>query len=144
MAIPGGYRFSVPFDDVFPDGAYVLGVEQTFDWDRNGNKTPAKDAVTGRYVWSVQVTDPSAKGKNTGVVVKIAADVQPVPPETVPGLPFRPVVFEGLTATAYEQNGRVQFSLRAKEMHAPRSGSASNRGGKSAGGSGQAEQAAAA
>lgn len=119
MAIPGGYRFAVPFDDVFPEGAYVLGVEQAFDWDKSGNKTPAKDVVSGKLVWNVQVTDPSAKGKNTGVVVKIAADVQPVPPETVPGLPFRPVIFDGLTATAYEQNGRVQFSLRAKGMRAP-------------------------
>ncbi|RBM20135.1 hypothetical protein DI005_14940 [Prauserella sp. PE36] len=136
MAIPGGYRFAVPFDDMFPEGAFVLNVEQAFEWDRNGNKTPAKDTVTGQLVWNVQVTDPSAKGRNTGVVVKIAADVQPVPPEAVQGLPFRPVVFEGLTATAYEQNGRVQFSLRAKEMRAPRP--AAGRG-KAA----QSEQAAA-
>ncbi|WP_235998741.1 hypothetical protein [Qaidamihabitans albus] len=39
MAIPGGYRFAVPFDDVFPEGAFVPGVEQALDWDRNGNKT---------------------------------------------------------------------------------------------------------
>jgi hypothetical protein len=110
MAIPGGYRFAVPFDDVFPEGAFVLGVGQAFDWDRNGNKTPAKDNVTGQLVWNVQVTDPSAKGKNTGLVVKITSAVQPVPPKPVPGLPFRPVMFEGLTTTAYEQNGRVQFS----------------------------------
>ncbi|WP_116040778.1 hypothetical protein [Amycolatopsis palatopharyngis] len=71
MAIPGGYRFAAPFDEVFPEGAYVLGVEQAFDWDRNGNKTPAKDNVTGQLVWNVQVTE----------------------------------VFEGLTATTYEQNG---------------------------------------
>jgi hypothetical protein len=139
MAIPGGYRFSVPFDDVFREGAFVLGVEQTFDRDRNGNKTLAKGTVTGQLVWSMQMTDPSAKGKNTGVVVKIAADVQPVPLETVPGLSFRPVIFEGLAATAYEQNGRMQFSLRAKEMHAPRQ--AANRGSKSSGSA--PEQAAA-
>ncbi|MFI6030497.1 hypothetical protein [Amycolatopsis magusensis] len=132
MAIPGGYRFSVPFDDVFPEGAYVLGVEQAFDWDKNGHKTPAKDVVSGKLVWNVQITDPSAKGKNTGAVVKISADVQPVPPETLPGLPFRPVVFEGLTATAYEQNGRVQFSLRAKGMRAPASTAQKTSGGKSA------------
>lgn len=137
MAIPGGYRFSVPFDDVFPEGAYVVGVEQAFDWDRNGNKTSAKDSVSGQLVWNVQVIDPSAKGKNTGMVVKIASDVQPVPPETVPGLPFRPVVFEGLTATAYDQNGRVQFSLRAKEMHAPRAATG-KAGGKPSGASQQA------
>lgn len=131
MAIPGGYRFAVPFDDVFPEGAFVLGVEQAFDWDKNGNKMPAKDSVTGKLVWNVQVTDPSTKGKNTGTVVKIAADVQPVPPETVPGLPFRPVVFEGLTATAYDNNGRVQFSLRATDMHAPRSATAKASNGKS-------------
>jgi hypothetical protein len=126
MAIPGGYRFPVPFDDVFAAGAYVLGVEQAYDYDNNGGKSPSKD--------------PSAKGKNTGVVVKISADVQPVPPETAPGLPFRPVVFEGLTATAYEQNGRVQFSLRAADMHAPRV--ATGRAGKS-GAAGQSEQVAA-
>ncbi|WP_031466625.1 hypothetical protein [Sciscionella sediminilitoris] len=139
MAIPGGYRFPVPFDDVFPEGAFVLGVEQVFDYDNNGGKSPAKDKQSGKLVWGVQVTDPSARGKNTGVVVKIDADVQPVPPETAPGLPFRPVVFEGLTATAYEQNGRVQFSLRAKEMHAP--GKAT--GTKSAAAQGNAEQKAA-
>jgi hypothetical protein len=96
--------------------------------------------MSGKLVWNVQVTDPSAKGKNTGVVVKISADVQPVPPETAPGLPFRPVVFEGLTATAYEQNGRVQFSLRAADMHAPRV--ATGRAGKP-GAAGQSEQVAA-
>ncbi len=71
--------------------------------------------------------------------MKIAAEVQPVPPEALPGLPFRPVVSEALTATAYEQNGRMQFSLRAKEMRAPRAGAGSRGGGKS----GQSEQAAA-
>jgi hypothetical protein len=140
MAIPGGYRFPVPFDDVFAAGAYVLGVEQAYDYDNNGGKSPSKDKMSGKLVWNVQVTDPSAKGKNTGVVVKISADVQPVPPETAPGLPFRPVVFEGLTATAYEQNGRVQFSLRAADMHAPRV--ATGRAGKS-GAAGQSEQVAA-
>ncbi|APU12249.1 MULTISPECIES: hypothetical protein [Actinoalloteichus] len=129
MAVPNGYRFAVPFDDVFPEGAFVLGVEQGMDFD-NGQRRPAKDKVSGKPVWNVQVTDPSANGRNTGVVVKIAADVQPVPPEVLPGTPFRPAFFEGLTATAYEQNGRVAFSLRAASMHS------ANTGAKPAGGKG--------
>lgn len=28
MAIPGGYRFKIPFDDVFPQGCYVMSVER--------------------------------------------------------------------------------------------------------------------
>jgi hypothetical protein len=139
MAIPGGYRFAVPFDDVFPEGAFVLGVEQAFDWDRNGNKTPAKDNVTGQLVWNVQVTAPSTKGKNTGLVAMIASAVKSVPPETVSDLPFRPVVFEGQTATAYEQNGRVQFNLRVKKMRPPRGANVNRGDGKF----GQSEQAAA-
>ncbi|AOS61151.1 hypothetical protein [Actinoalloteichus hymeniacidonis] len=129
MPVPNGYRFSVPFDDVFPDGAFVLGVEQGMDFD-NGQRRPAKDKVTGRLVWNVQVTDPAANGRNTGVVVKIAADVQPIPPDALPGTPFRPVFFEGLTATAYEQNGRVAFSLRAASMRAPGAGAGRSSAGK--------------
>ena len=40
--------------------------------------------------------------------VKIAAEVQPVLPPAVPGSPFTPVEFEGMTATPYVDSGRCQ------------------------------------
>ncbi len=53
--------------------------------------------------------------------------MQPVPPEAVGGLPFRPVEFEGLTVTPYvdDKRNRVAYSLRARAMHAPGKGKSS-------------------
>jgi hypothetical protein len=60
------------------------------------------------------------------VVVKISADQQPVPPGKLEGLPFRPVVFEDLTVTAWidDRGSRpnIAWSLRASGMRAPRPG----------------------
>ncbi|MGH3916733.1 MAG: plasmid replication, integration and excision activator [Pseudonocardiaceae bacterium] len=127
MAING--RFRVSMGDVFPAGAFVVGeVEAVRDFDKS---TPdrfvqAKDKDTGELVWSVPVLDAddaAPKGAKT-VVVKISAPVQPVPPEAVAGLPFRPVEFEGLTVTPYvdDKRNRVAYSLRARAMHAPTMG----------------------
>jgi hypothetical protein len=116
MAIPGGYRFRVPFDDVFPQGCYVMSVERARDYN-NGKPKDAVDAVSGKPVYAVQVTDPSARGKNTGQVVKMAVDVQPVPPEAIPGTPFRPAVFTDMSATPYVRDGWISYTLWAKEMH---------------------------
>ena len=56
--------------------------------------------------------------------VKIAAPVQPVPPEALEGVPVRPVILEGLTVTPYLKdvgNGRqrIAYSLRATGMVSP-------------------------
>jgi hypothetical protein len=115
VAIPGGYRFAVPFDDVFPQGCYVMSVERASDYN-NGKPKPAVDPISNKPVWAIQVTDPSAKGKNTGQVVKMAADVQPVPPDAIAGTPFRPALFEGMSATPYVRDGWVSYTLWAKEM----------------------------
>jgi hypothetical protein len=115
MAIPGGYRFAVPFDVVFPQGCYVMSVERASDYN-NGKPKPAIDPISNKPVFSIQVTDPSAKGKNTGQVVKMAADVQPVPPPAIPGTPFRPAVFEEMSAVPYVRDGWVSYTLWAKEM----------------------------
>jgi hypothetical protein len=114
MAIPGGYRFAVPFDDLFPQGCFVMSVERAKDFN-NGKPKDAVDSISGKPVWAVQVTDPSARGKNTGQVVKIAADVQP---EAIAGTPFRPAIFDGLTATPYVRDGWVSYTLWAKDMRA--------------------------
>jgi hypothetical protein len=115
VAIPGGYRFAVPFDDVFSQGCYVMNVERASDYN-NGKPKPAVDPISSKPVWAIQVTDPSAKGKNTGQVVKMAVDVQPVPPEAIPGTPFRPAIFEQMSAVPYVRDGWVSYTLWAKEM----------------------------
>ena len=70
--------------------------------------------------------DPEAKKSNRTMSVKINARVQPVLPEGLSGLPFTPVEFDKLTATAYiEENGdfsKIAWSLRASEVRAPARG----------------------
>ena len=122
-------RLSVSMGDVFPLGAFVTGqIEpaEDFDLKQAGNVDPqVRDKVTGQRVWNVRVldADPEARRGQAEVSVKIAADHQPMPPEALPGLPFRPVEFEGLTVTPYvDTNGarpRLAFSIRATGMRAP-------------------------
>lgn len=90
----------VEFGHVFPAGAFALGVEPVNDFDTG---KPAKDKDTGELVWAVDVidADPNARGKAKSVKVKVIGPVCPVLPEEAPGLPFRPVEFEGLTATPW-------------------------------------------
>lgn len=119
-------------DAVFPHGAYVAGaVEPVSDFDAparpGGGLRPQKlDKNTGLPMWSVPVIDgdETARGAQKSVKVNISAKVQPVPPEALAGLPFRPVEFDNLTVTPYvsDSNGsrpRVAYSLRATAMRAP-------------------------
>ncbi|MEU8058779.1 hypothetical protein [Microbispora bryophytorum] len=56
------------------------------------------------------------------VAVKILAPVQPVPPSPMADLPFTPVEFDGISVTPYvNQAGRLAYSIRVREMRAPRS-----------------------
>ena len=127
-------RVRVAFEDVFPAGAFVVGeVDPVEDYDqvqaakaagREPGDVQLRDKVSDKRVWQVRVVDadPDARKGQTEQVVKIAADVQPVPPPVVDGLPFRPVVFEDLTMTAYiDERGyrpRIAWSLRASGMRA--------------------------
>lgn len=120
-------RFKVGHDEVFPFGAYLIGeVSPVFDYDQSTkeNKIQARDKDTGLLMWSVDVVDadPEAGKKAKTVTVKITAKVQPVPPEALPGLPFRPVVFEGLTALPYiDDSGnfaRIAWSFKADGIKA--------------------------
>jgi len=78
--------------------------------------------------------DPEAGKKSKTVTVKIAARVQPVPPEALPGLPFRPVVFQGLTALPYIDDAgkfsRIVWSFKAEAMSAPSKSAATTASGK--------------
>ena len=74
---------------------------------------------SGLSLWQVEVLDfdPQAREKTFGV--KIAAAVQPVPPEAIAGAPVRPVVLEGLTVTPYIKEGnrpRIGYSLRCTAL----------------------------
>lgn len=116
MALKGGTRFSVRFEDVFPAGCVLVPDSITEAQDYNEvtrARTPAVDKVTGQRVWTVRVMDmdPDLAGRAREVAVKVTAPVQPVPDS---GAPFAPVEFEGMTVTPYVgQTGRMAYSYRA-------------------------------
>ena len=127
-------RFAVEFGEVFPFGAFVLGVEPSmaFSADPSAPKVQERDKETGQLVWIVRALDANEEATRFGAEfkVKVSADHQPVPPEKLAGFPFAPVEFDGLTITPYaNQKGRIAHSFRAKGMQAP--GGA--KGGRSAG-----------
>jgi hypothetical protein len=132
MAIQSG--LPVAHDAVFPNGAYMVGeVTPVEDFDAakaaraagRSADTQARDKNTGMRLWQVRVIDAdqnSRKGQ-AEVTVKIPGDHQPMPPAAVPGLPFRPVEFDDLVATAYmdtsRERSRIAWAFRASGMHAP-------------------------
>ena len=136
MAIVG--KIDLTHDQAFPHGAFVVSqVEPVRDFDRSTREqfVQLRDKDTDLPLWECGVhdADPAAK-KNSRITIKIAAAVQPVPPEAVPGTPFRPVEFEGLTVTPYIDDkacrgpekgerhrcrARIAYSFRATGMHAP-------------------------
>ena len=132
MAIQSG--LAVAHDAVFPNGAFVVGdITPVEDFDAaqaakaagKAADTQARDKNTGQRLWQVRVidADQSARKGQAEVVVKIAAEHQPVPPAAAPGLPFRPVEFEDLVATAYLDTSRtrprIAWAFKASGMHAP-------------------------
>jgi hypothetical protein len=121
-------RFKITHDEVFPFGAYLVGeVGPVFDFDKSTKdlKVQQVDKDSGLLLWSVEVldADPEAGKKSKTITVKLAAKVQPVPPAALPGLPFRPVLFQGLSALPYiDEAGkfsRIVWSFRAEAMTAP-------------------------
>ena len=95
MAIQG--PIALGHEGVFLHGCYVVGeVEPVRDFDRSTRETPvqAVDKETGELVWQVDVVDADPDARDKTVRVKITAPVKPVPPDTAPGVPFRPVEFD--------------------------------------------------
>jgi hypothetical protein len=125
MAIKGAIPMA--HGDVFPHGCFVVGeVVPMRDFDRStrDQAVQAVDRDTGELVWTVDVIDAERESRDRMVRVKLLAPVQPVPPAEAPGVPFRPVEFEGLTATPYvattaSGRSRLAWSFRATGMHAP-------------------------
>jgi hypothetical protein len=126
MAIQGAIQLG--HDGVFPHGCYVVGeVEPVRDFDRSTKDTPvqAVDKDSGLPVWAVDVIDADPDARDKTVRVKVLAPVQPVPPDAAPGVPFRPVEFEGLKATPYVATtstgrARLAWSFKATGMAAPK------------------------
>jgi hypothetical protein len=120
MAVPYGMRFAVEFDDVFPQGAFIVGevvpvteYQSQEDKARNRPVRPRVDEATGLPIFKVTIADPSAeKDRDKSITVEIAAKVQPVPPATVGNLPFRPVILEGLTVQPRaESSGQAKWII---------------------------------
>jgi len=117
-------RFAVEFGEVFPFGAFVLGVEPSmaFSADPSAPKMQERDKETGQLVWTVRALDANEEAARFGAEfkVKITADHQPVPPAKLAGFPFAPAEFDGLTVTPYaNQKGRIAYSFRASGLRAP-------------------------
>ena len=121
-------RIPLAFEVAFPYGAYLVSeVSPVFDFEKStrDNKVQQVDKDTGKLLWQLDVldADPEAKRSSKTVSVKIAANVQPVPPGNDGSSPFTPVAFEGLTALpwieASESFSKISWSFRASEVVAP-------------------------
>jgi hypothetical protein len=157
MAVPRGQRFKVPFDEVFPQGLYLVGeitpvteYQSQEDKARNRPVRPRVDEVSGLPLFRGTFADPSAeKDRDKSITVEFVAQVQPVPPAAVPGVPFRPVVLEGLTiqprAEASGQAKWITWVVRASGMRPVSTATTSTSAGasRSGGASAQSEQKAA-
>ncbi|UGQ15131.1 plasmid replication, integration and excision activator [Yinghuangia sp. ASG 101] len=120
MALKGA--IPVAFGDVFPAGAFATKVEMVADFDasKGGSRVQARDKMTGLPMWAVTVTDPDPDARDTSAKVKVPAATEPVLPDALPGLPFRPVEFEGLTVTPYvNSSNRLAYSFKATGLRAP-------------------------
>jgi len=122
MALQG--PIPVNFDKVFPHGCYVVGeVTGVKDFDAKRD-VQATDKQTGLPVWAVPVmdADPTLKAAQKTVTVKILSQVQPTVPPPLPGLNISPAEFDGIEVTPYvhQGTGRLAYSIRAREMRAPR------------------------
>jgi hypothetical protein len=121
MAVEG--RINVRHEDVFTQPILLLSVDPVEDFEkkRAGIEDPQeRDRTTGMRLWSASVLDPTAQQGRREIKVKIAADVQPVPPH---GL-MAPVEFEGLQVIPYLDSNRakprVGIAYRAAGFRQPK------------------------
>jgi hypothetical protein len=136
MGAPRYARFSVGFDEWYPQGLYLVGeitpvseYQSLVDRARNRPVRPRLDEMTGHPLFRGTFADPSAeKDREKSFTVEFACAHQPVPPEAVAGLPFRPVVLDGMTVQPRaETSGQakwITWTVRATGMRAPGSASA--------------------
>jgi len=130
MAVPQGMSFPIDHDVMFPEGVYLVGEIQPLteyqsqeDRARNRPVRARIDEATGMPLFKGTFADPSAeKDRDKSFTVLFAAKVQPVPPAAAPGMPFRPVVLEGLSvqprAESTGQAKWITWVVRATGMRA--------------------------
>lgn len=131
MAVQRGTRFEVEHDQVFAEGAAIVGpvsadMEYVSNEDKARGKQPKQrlDEQSGLLQWKVTVSDPSAeKDREKSISLTMLSRVQPVPPETaIAGFDFRPVHFEGLTIEPRVMGEKFKYLgwvFRATGMRAP-------------------------
>ncbi len=152
MAAPKHLRLRAEFDEWFPQGLFLVGeitavMEYQSQEDRARNRPlrPRIDEVSGVPLYRGTFADPAAeKDRDKSFPVEFACAHQPVPPEAVAGLPFRPVVLEGMTvAPRAETSGQakwITWTIRATGMRAPGTAATSVSGtGKASSGRSSAE-----
>jgi hypothetical protein len=137
MAAPKNLRLRAEFDEWFPQGLFLVGeitavMEYQSQEDRARNRPvrPRIDEGSGLPLFRGTFADPAAeKERDKSVTVEFACAHQPVPPEAVAGLPFRPVVLDEMTvAPRAEVSGQakwITWTIRATGMRAPSTASAS-------------------
>lgn len=121
-------NISLPFEEVFPAGAYVLddiAPVQDYNVAVTGAERMQKvDEKTGLPMWQVSVldADPDAKKSQKTINVKILSASPPVLPVAKDGLPFAAVEFDGITVTPYiNTNGNrptLEYSIKATGVKA--------------------------
>jgi hypothetical protein len=131
MGAPKNIRLKVDFDEWFPQGLFLVGEIQAVmeyqsqeDRARNRPVRPRIDETTGLPLYRGTFADPAAeKDREKSLTVEFACAHQPVPPEPIAGLPFRPVVLEGMTvAPRAEVSGQakwITWTIRATGMTPP-------------------------
>jgi hypothetical protein len=137
MAAPKNIRLKVEFDEWFPQGLFLVGditavmeYQSQEDRARNRPTRPRIDEMSGLPLFRGTFADPAAdKERDKSVTVEFACTHQPVPPEAVAGLPFRPVVLDGMTvAPRAEVSGQakwITWMIRATGMRPPGAASTS-------------------
>jgi hypothetical protein len=136
VAIPRGHRFTIEFDDAFPQGLVLVGEiapdneYQTREDRAAGRPVRQKiDQITGKRQWKATVTDPDeTNAKRASFEITFIADVQPVPTtsEVLPGM--RPIGLEGLTAEP-RVAGNGEFKYQSYLYRATGFAAAPNTGG---------------
>jgi hypothetical protein len=152
MAAPKHLRLRAEFDEWFPQGLFLVGeitavMEYQSQEDRARNRPlrPRIDELSGVPLYRGTFADPAAeKDRDKSFPVEFACQHQPVPPDAVAGLPFRPVVLEGMTvAPRAETSGQakwITWTIRATGMRAPGAAATSVSGtGKPSSGKSSAE-----
>ncbi|WP_045878837.1 hypothetical protein [Pseudofrankia sp. DC12] len=121
MAIPR--RIPIAFADAFPNGAYVLGVEQSNDFEKSRPGSPPvqeRDRDSNLPMWVVRIMDADPTARTAELKVKIAAETAPVMPDPIPGTPFRPVELVDVQVIPWvDSNGarpKQMFALRASGL----------------------------